>query len=101
MNKNASNQADQIIGLRVADARLMHDYLQIEFQNGTTLSVFNRHKMQSHKSCGAHSFIGTTLLAHYVSQDVASFEFSGEISLSVGMMDSDYLGPEAMTLTDR
>lgn len=85
-----------LIGLTVSVLEEVHDYLQIVFSDGTTLSIFN--------NC---LFDGDTVLG-FEGKQVKSVEetdvsvlivFEDGESISVGLTNDDYNGPEAMVLS--
>ena len=90
----STDALQQLIGLSVIRAEKVHDYLQLEFSNGTILSIFNNHQY----GMGSLSSIqGKQLLTVDELEDRISFKFQ-KGDLSVGMGDADYNGPEAMVL---
>ncbi len=83
-----------LVGLTVEKVEQVHDYLQLSFQEGTKLSVYNSYSFENgddNVECDR---------VHSVGMDSGDFiiRFSGGGALHVGLRDQDYNGPEAMSL---
>ncbi|MDN3649164.1 hypothetical protein QWZ13_09600 [Reinekea marina] len=84
-----------LIGLIISEIEEVHDYIQIVFSDGTTLSIFNNYVYDGGSVLGIEG------------KEVKSVEESGDgilivvddgRSISIGLKDDDYNGPEAMVL---
>lgn len=84
-----------LIGLIIGKIEKVHDYIQVVFSDGTTLSIFNNYVYDGDL---VRSIVGSTVrtVEECDCSVVIIFE-SGE-SLTVGLNDDDYNGPEAMVL---
>lgn len=84
-----------LIGLIIVNIEKVHDYIQVVFSDSTTLSIFNNYVYDGGSVLGIE---GKTVrsVEESASSVVILFE-SGE-SLSIGLDDDDYNGPEAMVL---
>ncbi len=84
-----------LIGLIISKIEEVHDYIQLVFSDGTTLSIFNNYY------CDGSSVLSIEgkKIKSVEEKDrkvVITFEDGG--CISVGMTDDDYNGPEAMVL---
>lgn len=84
-----------LIGLIISKIEEVHDYIQIVFSDGMTLSIFNNYVYDDGSVLGIEG------------KEVKSVEESGDgiliilddgRSISIGLKDDDYNGPEAMVL---
>jgi len=84
-----------LVGLIVGKIEDMHDYIQVVFSDGTTLSIFNNYRYDGGSISGIE---GKTVksVKELDSSVVISFECGK--SLLIGLNDDDYSGPEAMVL---
>lgn len=84
-----------LIGLVISKIEEVHDYIQIDLSDGTTLSIFSN-----------YVYDGGSALSIKDSKIQFVEEFGGGIiilfdngrSISVGLNHDDYNGPEAMVL---
>lgn len=84
-----------LIGLIVSKVEKVSDYIQVVFSDGTTLSIFNNY---AYDGDSIHDIEGKTVrFVEEPDDSVIIFFESGE-SLSIGLDDDDYNGPEAMVL---
>ena len=84
-----------LIGLIIGKIEEVHDYIQIVFSNGTTLSIFNNYVYDGGSVLGIE---GKEVKSVEESGDGILIVFGDGRSISVGLKDDDYNGPEAMVL---
>lgn len=84
-----------LIGLIISKVEEVHDYIQIVFSDGTTLSIFNNYVCESGSVLGIE---GKEVKSVKESGDGILIVFGDSSSISVGLRDDDYNGPEAMVL---
>lgn len=84
-----------LIGLTISKIEEVHDYIQLVFSDGTTLSIFNNYYYDG-GSVLAIEGKKIKSVEEVGSKVVIAFEDGG--CMSVGMTDDDYNGPEAMVL---
>ena len=84
-----------LIGLIVSKIEEIHDYVQIVFSDGTTLNIFNNYY---YDSSSVHSIEGKKVKSVEEVGNKITVTFEDSESLSIGMADDDYNGPEAMVL---
>jgi hypothetical protein len=84
-----------LIGLIISKIEKVHDYIQIVFSDGTTLSIFNNHV---YDGSSVLSIEGKEVKSVDESANALVIRFESGESLSVGLSDDDYNGPEAMVL---
>jgi len=82
-------------GLLIRKIEEVHDYIQIIFSDGTTLSIFNNHSCDGGS---VHAFEGKKVKSVEEVDNKVTITFEGDDCLSIGMGDDDYNGPEAMVL---
>ena len=92
------NAVGLLRGLKIQKAEMVYDYLQLWFDNGVGLNIFNVFTVTG--GCVADN------LSQLVGCEVCSVDISyiavrivlatGAKSIRVGMSDCDYHGPEAM-----
>lgn len=84
-----------LIGLITGKIEKVHDYVQVEFSDGTILSIFNNY---AYEGDSLLSIEGNIVIAVEESDKSVVIIFEGGKSLTVGLNDEDYNGPEAMVL---
>lgn len=84
-----------LIGLIVGKIEEIHDYIQIVFSDGTTLSVFNNYYYDGDS---VHTIEGKKVRSIEESGEKIILLFEDDGCVSIGMGDEDYNGPEAMVL---
>ena len=84
-----------LIGLIISKIEEVHDYIQIVFSDGTTLSIFNNYVYDDGLVLGLE---GKEIKSVEESDDGVLIVFVDGTTISVGLKDEDYNGPEAMVL---
>ena len=84
-----------LIGLIISKIAEVHDYIQVVFSDGTTLSIFNSY---AYDNGSALDFEGKEVKSVEESENGILIVFDDGRSISVGLKDDDYNGPEAMVL---
>ncbi|WP_311567543.1 hypothetical protein [Photobacterium arenosum] len=84
-----------LIGLIIGKIEKVHDYVQIVFSDSTTLSIFNNYVYDGGSVLGIK---GKTVRSVEESDRSVIILFESGESLSIGLDDDDYNGPEAMVL---
>lgn len=84
-----------LIGLLISKIEKVHDYIQIVFSDGTTLSIFNNH---SYDGGSVYAAEGKKIKSVEEVDNKINIIFEDNNCLSIGMGDDDYNGPEAMVL---
>lgn len=87
---------DQLLGVKLSKAEVVHDYLQLRFENGVILNVFNAYSTREFSIDDLSNIFGCDVCAIRIDETAVEFEFSGGGAIRVGMSDNDYEGPEAM-----
>lgn len=90
------NLLDLLLGVKLSKAEVVHDYLQLRFENGVILNVFNAFRMREFSIDDLSKISGCEICAVRIDETSVEFEFLGGGSIWVGMSDDDYQGPEAM-----
>lgn len=84
-----------LVGLIIGKIEKVHDYVQIVFSDGTALSIFNNYVYDGGSVFGVE---GKTVRSVEESGSSIIILFESGESLSIGLDDDDYNGPEAMVL---
>lgn len=84
-----------LIGLIIGKIEKVHDYIQIVFSDSTTLSIFNNYVYDGGSVLGIE---GKTVRSVKECDGSVIILFASGESLSIGLNDDDYNGPEAMVL---
>ncbi|MEL4238235.1 hypothetical protein [Shewanella xiamenensis] len=85
-----------LAGLIISRIEEIHDYIQIVFSDGTTLSIFNNYVYDGGSKLDIE---GMQVKSIEESNDSALIVFASGRSITVGLTDDDYNGPEAMVLS--
>jgi hypothetical protein len=85
-----------IEGRVVKRACKFHDYIQLYFDDGSILNIFNRVVEPASSDNHLESLANTTLLKVSLKEGVISFAFSNGKQLGIGISDTDYQSPEAL-----
>lgn len=82
-----------LVGRTVASLERGNDSLHLGFDDGAALHVFNRYEI----SGGAlENLVGAIVQSVSERAEAVVFAFSLGVTLSVGLVDADYSGPEGM-----
>lgn len=84
-----------LIGLVIDKVVQIHDYFQIVFSDGTTLNIYNYCICND---CTISSIEGDRIISVKEMDNEITLNFGGGGTLSIGMKDDDYKGPEALEL---
>lgn len=84
-----------LIGLIINKVEEVHDYIQIFFSDGTILSIFNKYVYDGGLVLGIE---GKEVKSVEESEDGISIVFGDSSTISIGLKDEDYNGPEALVL---
>lgn len=84
-----------LIGLIISKIEEVHDYIQVVFSDGTTLSIFNNYVYDGELITGIE---GRKVKSVEESGDRVLIIFDNSEAISIGLKDEDYNGPEAMVL---
>jgi len=90
---------EQLIGQSVRRVVSIHGYVQLEFQRGVILSIFNEFAVAGIVEGELDSLIGATVTDVFANHESVVVHFGNGARLSVDLRDDAYRGgPEAMTL---
>jgi len=84
-----------LIGLLISKIEDVHDYIQVVFSDGTTLSIFNNY---DYDGSSVYAIEGKEVKSVEEAGKKITITFQDDDCLSIGMSDDDYNGPEAMVL---
>ncbi len=84
-----------LVGLIISKIEEIHDYIQMVFPDGTTLSIFNNYY---YSGGSVHLIEGKKVKSVEEGGNNIVITFEDGEYLSIGMANDDYNGPEAMVL---
>lgn len=87
-----------ICGLRVTDAVLAEGDAGITFENGISLTVYNRYELEGFVSRDTQLLIDKTVTNVDEEMDMITIRFENKLALRIDMRDEAYTGPEAIQL---
>ena len=90
------NPLKELVGLRVTQARIIHDYIQIIFGEIAGLRVFNDYTISGEKAIA--ELCNLVLLDASQSESQVAMTFEHGITVNVSLLPEAYHGPEAMVL---
>ena len=85
-----------LVGRKIQKAEMIHDYLQLWFDNGSLLNIFNVFIVMGFEIRNLSEIVGCEVVTVDVGNAEIAIVFVDEKSIRIGMSDSDYQGPEAM-----
>lgn len=86
---------ENLTGLLVCKVEKLHDYFQIVFSDGASLSIFNKYEYDGGL---IHDIEGKTVESIVEPGNSITIFFDSGYSLSIGFTENDYNGPEVMIL---
>ncbi len=87
-----------LVGLILSKVEEIHDYVQLVFNDGTTLNIFNKYDYNN--GC-ILDIEGKKIKYVKNSGNDILIVFEDSSSISIGLRDDDYNGPEAMELMQK
>jgi hypothetical protein len=93
---------ETLVGTNLTGVIRIHDYVQLLFQDGTILSVFNPLTvLKSETDTAIENCIGRKVLLAINNEDLETvqMELEGEIIIRVDLRHQSYRVPEAMVLS--
>lgn len=86
----------KLVHRHVEQVRHVHDYVQLRFDDGAILNVFNSATVSGGRPDDLSSLVGVEVAeVSSTNTNVCLVMADGNV-LTVGMADADYRGPEAM-----
>jgi len=85
-----------LVGHKIQRVEKLYDYLQLWFDNGIMLNIFNIFTMIGFESDAVSLLAGCEVCAINESDEGVEFVFLGGMLLRVGLQNNDYQGPEAI-----
>jgi hypothetical protein len=85
-----------LMGRRIQKAEMVHDYLQLWFDNGVVLNIFNAFTLIGFVAYDLSQLVGCEVGSVVARDNAVEIVLMGGKLIRVGMADSDYQGPEAM-----
>ena len=86
---------DILIGLTISIVEEIHDYIQIIFSDDTTMHIFNSYHYDGDT---LQSVEGEKVVSVNELEDRVEIQLKNGTSISIGLKEEDYSGPEAMVL---
>lgn len=91
-----SEAAKRLVGRRIESAERVHDYVQLRFDDGGILNIYNPVSITGGADAGLLSLLRSYITAVRVDDEAIRWFLSNGTSIQVSMRDADYRGPEAM-----
>ncbi len=85
-----------LIGIRIRKAEVIHDYLQLSFEDGAVLNVFNAYTVVGASPDNLSIILESKISGVFVENESIDMEFSNGVVIRISMKESDYRGPEAI-----
>ncbi len=79
----------------IKSANIIHDYLQLEFENGDRLNVFNRYFIHGLGETSVNSLVGLQLKSALADKEEIRLDFIA-LSIRIILKDDAFQGPEAL-----
>ena len=90
------NPLQLLVGLKVTNATVVHDYAQICFEGNTYLTINNDYIISECKTLA--DLTEQTLLDTFQSKSEVMLKFENGIAVSISLLPQAYHGPEALVL---
>lgn len=78
----------------------VHDYLQLHFDGGIIVNIFNRYCFVPEECGDLSRLLGASVVEHRRSDEFELLKFSEGSALKIGLSDGDYIGPEAIEIIE-
>jgi hypothetical protein len=88
------NILNTLVGNQVSKSLAIEDYIQLFFENGDVLNIYNRYVLEP----GSVTLEGRLLERVIETNNALTLEFVDQIKLVIDLKDSGYQGPEAIQL---
>jgi hypothetical protein len=85
-----------LVGHRVCKAQLVHDYLQLFFEDGTALNVFNRFDLVDAPTPGLMQLEGAEASCIMANEPAIEIQFATGARLCIDLEDGSWTGTEAL-----
>lgn len=95
------NILHQLVGQSVRKVVPLHDYLQIYFDQGGILNIYNRYQIFVRCEGDVLSFVEKKATDIMEEPKAITFTFGADHSIRVFLLDADYRGPEAMEFIEK
>ena len=96
--ENGIENLFRLRGLRVTHVVLDEGNAGLAFEDGSTLSVYNKFVVKRVAADSEEKICGKRLLSARETFDMIILEFESSITMQIYMGDSGYTGPEALQL---
>jgi hypothetical protein len=87
---------EELTGLVISEIALENDTLGIAFDNGSSLTIFNKFEIKGDDASKLSQMKGNHLVSVTETPTTIDFTFSNGMTIIVGMTESDFCDPEAM-----
>lgn len=90
------NALDIMVGQKLHKVARVHDYIQLWFDSGAVLNIFNSFTLVGCTDQDVTQLVGAEVMRIEASEAYVGIFFMNEKSIRVAITDDDYRGPEAM-----
>lgn len=84
-----------LVGRRIVAAEVIHDYVQLRFDNGDVLNVFNEYGIEGGVGLDVHALTDRCVAAVFTQPHEVRLDL-GDLRFRVSLLDVAYRGPEAI-----
>ena len=86
----------QLIGRKIESANFIHDYLQIRFEDGSVMNIFNAIELSGFFAGDISKSIGCNIINFEGDDRAITISLGAGKTIKIGTLDEDYRGPEAI-----
>lgn len=84
-----------LVGRYVTVADVVHDYIQLRFDNGDILNIFNEYGLEGIGGFDVQALVGRRVASVSVQPQEVRVQLDG-VQLRVSLLDAAFRGPEAI-----
>ena len=95
-----ANIFDPLVGSKISSVEMVHDYLQLYFENGEILNIYNKYTLSNCDELKLLMLVGCKISNIVVNDIEVTISFTTGELINVSLLDADYSGPEAMQYID-
>jgi hypothetical protein len=88
---------DSLVGLEITKVAEVHDYVQIQFGDQTSISIYNRMQIFP-QSTKFGELVGKSVISTTEGKEHVELVLTGDNRIRIDMRDEAYRGPEALVL---
>ena len=90
------NPLEELVGLRVTKAEIVHDYLQVILGERAGIRICNDYRLSGQTQ--PSTLTGLVLTGVYQNDSQVVISFEGDVKMVISLLPEAYKGPEAIIL---